>query len=247
MNLLFLGTNGWYDTDTGNTISLLLKTKDHQIVLDAGSGFSKLNRYIDENRPVFLFLSHFHLDHTIGLHTLVKNRFPKGITIIVHEGGTEILTRFINLPFSKPLKDMPFKTNILEVPQKITDLPFRATVLPMVHSSLTLGIRLEIDQKVIAYCPDTGYCENAVQLAGNADLLITECAFPPNRSNPSWPHLNPETAARIAREAGAKKLALVHFDASLYPDLKSRANAEKAARKIFRNTIASQDGMEIKV
>ena len=31
-----MGTNGWYDTDTGNTLSILVRAKDFNVVLDAG-------------------------------------------------------------------------------------------------------------------------------------------------------------------------------------------------------------------
>jgi len=52
----------------------------------------------------------------------------------------------------------------------------------------------------------------------------------------NWPHLNPRNAARVARDSGAKKLALIHFDASLYLTLKDRKKVEKQAQKIFKNT-----------
>ncbi len=46
MNVVFLGTNGWYDTDTGNTICTLIATPEAVVVLDAGYGLAKLDREI---------------------------------------------------------------------------------------------------------------------------------------------------------------------------------------------------------
>ena len=43
MKITFLGTNGWYDSATGNTPSALIDTKDYYIILDAGFGIHKLN------------------------------------------------------------------------------------------------------------------------------------------------------------------------------------------------------------
>ena len=117
----------------------------------------------------------------------------------------------------------------------------------MLHASDTIGIRMELEGKTITYCPDTGYCKNAVLLSEYADLLITECAFPPGITNDSWPHLNPELAARIAKESNAKKLYLTHFDAARYTNLASRKKAVKCARKIFPNSFLSVDGTRIKV
>ncbi|MBS1237103.1 MAG: seceted metal-dependent hydrolase of the beta-lactamase superfamily, partial [Deltaproteobacteria bacterium] len=88
---------------------------------------------------------------------------------------------------------------------------------------------------------DTGYCENAVTLAKGADLLISECSFLPGEHSADWPHLNPQFAARIAKEAGAARLALVHFDAAKYTTMELRKEAEKEARKIFSNTFAAED------
>ena len=90
MKIIFLGTNGWYDTKTGNTICTLIDAKDYFIVLDAGNGFHKLDRYFNKEKPIYLFLSHFHLDHIIGLHILDKFVFKQGISIYGQKGTKNI-------------------------------------------------------------------------------------------------------------------------------------------------------------
>ena len=119
--------------------------------------------------------------------------------------------------------------------------------MELVHTSLTLGYRLHLDNKTIAYIPDTGFCQNALKLARNVDLLIAECAHLPGESSDEWPHLNPQDAANIAKEAGAKQLALVHFDAGRYPTLETRKVAELHAKGIFPNTIATLDDMHLRL
>ena len=91
------------------------------------------------------------------------------------------------------------------------------------------------------------YCDEAIELSKNADLLIAECAYKTGQKNNKWPHLNPEDAARLAKEAGAKRLALTHFDASIYRTLEERKEAEKHAQGIFGNTFATMDGMEFEI
>jgi ribonuclease BN (tRNA processing enzyme) len=71
----------------------------------------------------------------------------------------------------------------------------------LVLKFITCGYQIEIDGLVISYCPDTGYCKNAIALSRGADLLITEFAFKSGCSNPDWPYLNPEIVAWIAYEA----------------------------------------------
>jgi len=247
MDVCFLGTNGWYDTDTGNTICTLIMSPEAVIVLDAGYGFAKLDRFLahGDARPVFLFLSHFHLDHIVGLHTLTKFSLAGGLTLCCPAGGRAVLRTFVNAPFTVPLDALPYPVHLCELPAEAASLPFPVLALPLLHSGLTLGYRLEADGKVIAYCPDTGYCENAVTLARGADLLITECAYKAGQSSESWPHLNPETAGRIAREAGAMRLALTHFDARIYHSLPERQEAQAAARAEFPAAFAACDDMRI--
>lgn len=247
MRVIFLGTNGWFETSTGNTLSVLVKTAGYDIVLDAGSGFFRLDSFIDGTRPVYLLLSHFHMDHISGLHGLSKIRCGKGLTIIGQEGTRGIINTLVNRPFTVPLERLSYATDIIELSAGHKLIPFELEYLPMLHSDPCLGYRITADGKSIAFCTDTGYCENAVELARGADLLITECAFKPGESDSGWPHLNPEAAAGIAVESGAKKLVLAHFDAARYFTLEERAEAERVAREIFPETFASTDLMEVEI
>jgi ribonuclease BN (tRNA processing enzyme) len=266
MKVIFLGTNGWYDTDTGNTVCILVIAGGQAVVLDAGNGIYKLNRYLGKPvRSATLLLSHLHIDHIVGFHALASLNCLDSLDIFGPEGTIKGLDTILAPPFSLPLATLPFKTAVHDLPSlnistiqpacrqagNSTGISINSTFhfgyAEMKHTALTLGYRLEIEGRVVTYCPDTGYCENAVTLAREADLLIAECAYRPGEANESWPHLNPESAARIARESGAKKLALVHFDASRYPDMESRQAAVVAAKKLFTNTVAAKDELEVVV
>ena len=247
MKIVFLGTNGWFDTSTGNTSCVLIDTGDFYVILDAGSGFPKLDQYIQQDKAAFLFLSHFHLDHIVGLHTLVKFSFDKGLHIIGPQGTNDILNILLNQPFSIPLKSLPFTLNISEVPIDDSDFPFDVDCFELEHTPLSIGYRFRMEGKVIAYCPDTGYCENAVRLAERADVLIAECSFKSGESLQNWPHLNPKDASTIAKQAKARQLILTHFDASRYRTLDDRKAAATEAGKTFKNSIASEDGMVIEI
>ncbi len=243
MKVVFLGTNGWYDSSTGNTICILIETESSIIVLDAGSGLYKADRFITGGKPVHLFLSHLHLDHIIGLHLLNKFAIPEGLTIYIRQGYRQQLEAVVAPPYSLPFSALPYPVDIVELddqPVQADGFSVRAALLR--HSVPTIGFRFGIEGRIVAYCPDTGYCDNAVRLADSADLLIAECAFRPGEESDSWPHLNPETAAGLAKEAGAKRLALVHFDAFRYPELDSRHTAQLVAQSVFPDALAVCDG-----
>ena len=56
-------------------------------------------------------------------------------------------------------------------------------------------------------------------------------------------HLTAELAAKIAKQAKAKKLILTHFS-QRYKDIKQ---LEIEAKKIFKNTILAEDFLQINV
>lgn len=240
-----MGTNGWYDTETGHTLSVLVNAAEYSIVLDAGSGFAGLDQYLPDDRPVYLFLSHLHLDHVIGLHSLPIHRIPAGLHIFGQPGTRGALGTLFDAPYSILLESSSFKVTVHDWPEGVGQLPFQVKALPLVHATPCFGYRIEIDGRVLAYTTDTGYCANAVELARGADLLIAECSLKPGEVNEGWPHLNPELAARIAAEAGASRLALVHFDPTNYPTLELRRKGEETARRVFPATSAGTDGMVI--
>jgi len=249
MKIIFLGTNGWYDTKTGNTICTLIETRDYFIVLDAGNGFYKLDEYIKTDKPIYLFLSHFHLDHVVGLHCKNKFNFKQGITIYGPKGTKNILNKIINQPFTIPLKNkaMPYSVKIYELSEQKNNPPFLTEFKLLEHWSPCFGYRFKLEGKIISYCIDTAPCENILELSRNADLLITECSFRINEYHNPQIHLNPGLAAGIAQGVKVKKLALTHFDAYRYKTLEQRKEAEKYAKKIFKNTFAAVDNMQIEI
>lgn len=246
MQLNFLGTNGWFDTRLGNTLSVLLDTDKAYIVFDAGGGFYKLDKYIKKNKPIILLLSHFHLDHIIGLHALNKFNFTQGINVFGPKGVSRIFKLIINAPYSMPLKKLKTKITVKEFSNNL-ELPVDIVFKRLFHSTVCYGYRVSADNKSVVFCTDTGPCRNLNLLAAGADVLITESSLAPGKVDNRWPHLNPGQAARIAKEAKVNRLFLAHFDAGVYLSYHDRMAAQKSARKIFKNTWAAKDGLSVRV
>jgi len=251
MKVIFLGTNGWYSTGTGNTPCILLDTKDCYVILDAGDGIYKIDKYIKREKPIYLFLSHFHLEHISGLHILDKFKFKQGIRIYGKHGIRNVIDTIANTPFTRPWNDLAYKISVEEIDEGEHDVPFPFECRLLPHGDPVMGYRLNLDRKAIAYCTDSGPDKNELKLASNADVFISECALKPGQTvDTTWKnnlHMNPETAARTAKETSAKRLILTHFDADNYKTIKERKEAESVARKIFKNTIAAIDGMELEI
>jgi len=249
MKIIFLGTNGWYSSPTGNTECILIESKSHYIIFDAGSGFYKIDNYITQDKPIALFISHFHIDHISGFHTLGKFKFQQGIDIYFAKGRKKDFQTFVHPPFTIGIENK--KENILNLSYPIRlheleignhEVGFPIEILKMKHGYEDHGYRIAMEDKIISYSGDTGICPTSKQLARNADVLIHECSFIDD-SDDEWGHVGPGQVASLANESGVKKLVLTHFDASRYDTLEKRMNAQKIAREIFPNTIAAIDDM----
>lgn len=102
-----------------------------------------------------------------------------------------------------------------------------------------------IQGKKIAIIADTVFCNNCINLAKDADLLISEAAFDSTLKEKAeeYMHMTAEQAALVANKADAKKLVLTHFSQRY----KNTQEIEEDARKYFNNIICAQDFTNIKI
>jgi ribonuclease BN (tRNA processing enzyme) len=222
----------------------LAEAERHYIVFDAGFGFQKLRAHIKPDKQVILFISHLHLDHLIGLHTLPLFDLPQGIDICAPQHACKLLRSFLKAPFTASPLALRTKLRFHALDKRV-HLPFNFEMRRLRHSVPCYGYRISIGGSVVAYCTDTGSCANLSHISKDADLLITECAMSPSEGLPTLFHLTPEAAARAALGSGVKRLALFHFDPGKYPTFEERKRAEEAAGRIFPETIAANDGTTI--
>ena len=101
----------------------------------------------------------------------------------------------------------------------------------------------EVGRK-IAYCTDTVYCDGAVELAQDADVLIHEATFAHQDADMAFQRLHSTStmAAQTALNAGAHRLIMTHFSPRYAPgnnlELKDLL---KEARAIFPKTQMAHD------
>ena len=94
------------------------------------------------------------------------------------------------------------------------------------------------------YCTDTVFCESAVSLSKNADLLVHESTFSQDDESMAYEKLHSTTimAAKTALLAEAKKLIITHFSPR-YTNKNSITPSDllKEAQKVFPNTQLAKD------
>ncbi len=96
-----------------------------------------------------------------------------------------------------------------------------------------------------AYCSDTGYSEDFIEIIKNVDILYHEATYLENdiEKTERYQHSTAKNAATIAKLANAKILIIGHFSSryiNYYP-------FELEAKTIFQNTILAFDGLHLEL
>ncbi len=101
----------------------------------------------------------------------------------------------------------------------------------------------EIGRKVV-YCTDTVFCEAAVELAQDADVLIHEATFAHQDAEMAFERLHSTStmAAQVALLAGVKQLIMTHFSPRYVPGNPiTLEDLKQEARAIFPQTKLAYD------
>jgi ribonuclease Z len=102
----------------------------------------------------------------------------------------------------------------------------------------------------LVYCTDTVYCEGAVELAKDADVLIHEATFAHQDAELAFQRLHSTStmAAQVALESGAKHLIMTHFSPRYAPGNDIQLNdLLSEAKAIFPNTTMAYDFLAYEV
>ena len=126
----------------------------------------------------------------------------------------------------------------------------RTTVVPHPEGGPTLAARWEwADGPSIAFVTDTIPCQAGVELARGADLLVHEASFseilqPDNRAGERY-HSTAGGAGRLAREAGCRRLALIHLGIDTGEEPKILQAEARAGTDL--EVIVPQDGDKLRL
>lgn len=98
----------------------------------------------------------------------------------------------------------------------------------------------------LAYLTDTAFCEAAIELAQDVDLLVHEATYltPDLAHAPERLHSTPAQAAEVARRAGARRLLLTHFSPRYSGGVEALV---EEARAVFHETDAAQDLLTVEI
>lgn len=247
--ITFLGTSAVTPGAGHDTASFVINRK---YLVDTGwnAAIRMLSHGISPLDLECLFFTHFHQDHYISLPQVLFYRNQRGrdrehvppLRIIGPEEELErivsLTTQFIQI---EKLKGgfVELELHPLSPGSSFETDAFLIETIKSIHPVPGLVYRFTDKEtsKVLAFTGDTAYHPPIIEMARDADLLIHEASHGPNRpKDTTWGHAGSPEAAEIAKEANAKRLALVHC-----PEAQQEAAVE-AAKVIFPNTFWPEDG-----
>lgn len=183
MRLIPLGINGFIPTFGRHTTSFLVLTTDTAILLDAGTGVARLfeSHLADLLAPygeLSIILSHYHLDHIIGLSYLAGIRRDMPVSIyapappLVESNPDDALRALLRPPFfSLPLEQFPMRVRIVPITNPQLQIGrLSISVRAQTHPGGSIGIRLGD----LVFMTDTIVDVNAVPFMRGAEFLLHE-------------------------------------------------------------------------
>ena len=275
LNVSFYGTRGSTPCPSednrrygGNTSCVALESPGHDpIVLDLGTGL----RFFGETQPndgTFrgaALVTHLHWDHVQGLPFFTPVLKP-GAQFDIYgppqAGSTlsDAFHRFICPPFF-PVTVEQLYGQMTFYDAGDTDLVLdgaKVRVRPVPHVGANNGYRVEMGGASVAYLSDHqmpqdgthSVSEDVLELCDGVDVLIHDAQYTPEEfvEKAHWGHCTIDYAVFVAREAGAKRLALFHHDPARTDDqldvLLDRARGQAAATAVSE-VVAAYEGLTI--
>jgi ribonuclease Z len=244
MKLVLLGTTGYHPNQRRHTPCLLLP--ECGVMLDAGTGVCRAAEYL-ATPELDVFISHAHVDHIVGLTFLFSVMEVHPLRRITLHGLPEDLQAVDEHLFASRLFPArpPFDMQPLS---ESFALPGggRLTHFPLAHRGGSVGYRLDWPGHSMAYVTDTmadAHADYVAKIRG-VDLLVHECYFPDAQAERAQKtgHSTITPVLELARQAGVKRLVLVHFDPRTTTD---DPVGLAAVRSIFPNTVLGEDRMEL--
>ena len=225
----------------GNTVCTALEHAGGIVILDAGTGLALLGQALAKRQDVRrldILLSHFHIDHLMGLF-LFQPLFCLKTTVRLHggRGMARALDTLIGPPFwPLGLRDFPARIEFHEFVPGDSFALDGLTVSTMAgsHPGGSILYRLDDAENSVTYALDNETDERTfvalANFARESSLMIWDAAFAPSKLRPGWGHSTWEQGLRLGRAAGVGQVLMTHYDWS-YTDEFLRLQQRPADRE----------------
>jgi ribonuclease BN (tRNA processing enzyme) len=221
VTLEFIGCGDAFASGGRFQTCFLVRGTGGPFLIDCGASapVALQRRGVDVSDIGLVIVSHLHGDHAGGLPFLLLdaayNRPRTEPLVLAGPPGIEarVLDTLEALyPGTREAVSarVPVRFVELESRREMTFGSVLVTAVDVEHSPKTpcLGIRVELDRKVIAYSGDTQWTPALIELSRGADLFVCECT---GFDEPLYSHLSYAELSAHASELEAVRMVLTHL------------------------------------
>lgn len=216
----------------GHTLcSCLEKPEGNILIIDAGTGIKKLgdwlmNRGAPMPEVLHIFLTHFHLDHIMGIPFFGPLYSPDVRLVFYSASPPEETKRQLSGFMGGKYFPVSFeKTESEKIFRRMPDGGLEAegrhiSCCPLRHPQGSTAYKFEDEDKTIVFATDTEHPTNGVDrkladFAAGSETLVYDATFTPEEyrnGRSGWGHSTWLEGTKLAKEAGVKKLFLSHLN-----------------------------------
>lgn len=221
--ITFLGTGCAIPSKYRNVSGILVQIKDILFLLDCGEDtLWQIHRIYNSfdivDKLSFIFISHSHADHNLGIiSVLMKRKNKSKLKIFGPSKIFPFIQSFTN-NFTFISTDETFllrKKIFLNYSDYFTsyDFNYLVSLCGVLHCEDSCGIKVIYEGFTISYSGDTKYDTVFKEMIKNSDVLIHEATFTDDlreKADKTY-HSTVLDAVRVAEEGNVKQLILTHF------------------------------------
>lgn len=222
--LVILGTASAIPDEAHDNTHMVVHGLGGSVVVDSGCNpiVSCRRAGVSVETMLALIVTHFHPDHVSGVPNFLLGLWLMGRQNNLNIYGLRVTLDKVQAMMSLfEWKDWPGFYPVAFEPVRpaentlVTETPdFRILAAPTHHlvPSLALKFISQATGRSIVYSSDTSPCDALARLARGADVLIHEAAGAQSG------HSSAAMAGSIARQAGVRRLSLIHYQTNESPD-----------------------------
>ncbi|MGH7663079.1 MAG: MBL fold metallo-hydrolase [Gemmatimonadaceae bacterium] len=230
----------------------LVETGAVRLLLDCGSGIAqRLAAFGGDWRTItHIALTHFHIDHTGDLPTLIFAWKYGDIPArreqleIIGPAGTAAFVQRLADAYGAWVADPGFPITVREIAsgegiELCEGVELAAAKVP--HTDESVAYSVSADERRLVYTGDTGFDAALGEWAAGASALLAECSLPDEMAIPE--HLTPRRCGALAAAAAPRLLALTHF----YPPVERVDIRAEVGKHFSGEIVLATDGWSMEI
>lgn len=255
MKITILGTGSFYANKERSGASYLLEADGKKILIDCGPGtLIRLSEIgIKPGDLDYIFISHFHADHTSDLFPLQMNlrlneffgtEPLKKTPVIYGPAGIKTFTKRLSHVYQlyafenwAEIKYVNY-SKVIKL-GKLVIKPYKVKHTAFNVSAHAYALRFELENKVFTFSGDSVVNDGVEQASKGADLFLCDASYAKGKGSPA--HMATNEIGEIAEKSKVKKVVLTHF----YPNTQKVNLVAEVEEKYSGEVIRGADLMEL--